>query len=85
MAGQPNPPNVSPPRNSRPYDQGLLTMVSLNKAGYKTHISEGSTWPGGVGGWLTSHEMSLTFPLTSGIFPKYLGKPISHKGTHEDP
>ena len=27
MAGQ-------PPRNSRPYDEGLLTIGSLNKAGY---------------------------------------------------
>ena len=33
---------LAPPRNSRPYDQGLWKpLVSLNQAGYETLISEG--------------------------------------------
>ncbi len=43
MASQSIPPNATPPRNSRPYDQGLLVSLH-NKAGEKkTLFPEGGT------------------------------------------
>ena len=45
MTGEPGPPpNITPPRNSRPYDQGLWKpLVSLNKA-----LSNPNFWGGSL-------------------------------------
>lgn len=42
-----SPPQHTPPRNSRPYDEGLLTiLVSLTKAGFFFWILRVVGWPG---------------------------------------
>ena len=50
MAGQPTPPGHVPLPEIRPYDQGVLTVGFLNKAGYETRMNLGGVrGPGGVG------------------------------------